>query len=177
MARNAKSVVETGSRGAYRWLTTSRESLHPLLDACPQTVLNKYVAVTSLDSGPLVLHEEERAAGWENRSGIAYSPKLQSVQQLPQAGYDEWYIFQSPADLGQVWQGDVFDAPLPSGSVAVFVNYGGFSLHNPGMQRLLDLFWTQLESIRPESFVADGDLLNFVSRDQELFAAVCAALA
>jgi hypothetical protein len=76
-----------------------------------------------------------------------------------------------------VRQGNVFDAPLQSGSVAVFVNFGGFNLHDPGIQPLSDLFWTQLESIRPESFIADGDFLNFVSRDQELFAAVCAALA
>jgi hypothetical protein len=177
MARNAKPVVETGSRGAYRWLTTSRESLNPLLAACPQAVLNKYLAVTSFDSGQLVLNEQERAAGWENHNGIAYSPRLQSLQDLPHDGYDEWYIFQSPADLGQVWKGDVFNAPLQSGSIAVFVNFSGFSLHNPGTRTLFDLFWTQLESIGPESFVADGDLLNFVSRDQELFAAVCAALA
>jgi hypothetical protein len=177
MARNAKSVVEIGSRGVYRWLTTSREFLDPLLAACPQAVLNKHLAVTSLDSGLPVLNEHQRASGWENRNGIAYSPKLQSVQDLPHDGYDEWYIFQSPADLGQVWQGDVFDAPLRSGSVAVFVNFSGFSLHDPGMLPLFDLFWTQLELIRPESFIADGDFLNFVSRDRELFAAVCAALA
>jgi hypothetical protein len=85
MATNAKSVVETGSRGAYRWLTTSRESLNPLLAACPQAVLNKYLAVTSLDSGSPMLNEHQRAAGWENRNGIAYSPKLQSVQDLPHA--------------------------------------------------------------------------------------------
>jgi hypothetical protein len=176
MAKNAKSAVATGSRGAYLWLTASKQCLDSLLGACPQVVLDRYLAVTSLDSGPLMLSEEEIGAGWESRNGIAYSPKIQSVEKLPHEGYDEWYVFKSPAELGQLVQGNLFEAPFQSGQVASFVNFGGFSLHDPAMQALVDLFWMQLESIHPESFVADGDLLNFVSCDQELFAAVCAAL-
>jgi hypothetical protein len=173
MARNVKSAFETGSHGAYLWLTADKQRLGSLLAVCPQTVLDKYLAITSLDSGPLVLNDEEVAAGWKSRNGIAYSPKVQSVDKLPHDGYDEWYVFQSPPDLGQLVQGD---PPLRSGYVAAVVNFGGFSLCDPAMQALVDLFWMQLESVRPESFIADGDLLNFVSCDQELFAGVCAAL-
>jgi hypothetical protein len=61
---------------------------------------------------------------------------------------------------------------LQYGHVANFVNFGGFSLHDPVLQDLADLFWKQLEAIRPESYIADGDFLNFVSCDRELFAAV-----
>ncbi len=44
------------------------------------------------------------------------------------------------------------------------------------MKDLADLFWLQLESIQPECFIADGGLLNFVTYDEQLFAAVCVAL-
>ena len=40
----------------------------------------------------------------------------------------------------------------------------------------MDLFWMQLELIQPESFIADGSLLNFVTCDGQLFATVSAAL-
>jgi hypothetical protein len=38
------------------------------------------------------------------------------------------------------------------------------------------MFWLQLGLIQPESFIADGGLLNFVTYDEQRFAAVCAAL-
>jgi len=43
------------------------------------------------------------------------------------------------------------------------------------MQDLIDLFWARLEQVRPESFIADGDFLNFVTCDSVLFTAVYAA--
>jgi hypothetical protein len=168
--------VQTGSRGQYQWLTSDEHDLASLLATCPQAVLDKYVAVTSYDSGSLTLNDEEVAAGWESRKGIAYSPKIESVVKLRPDGFDEWYVFDSPTDLGQLFKGNVFEKPLRAGIVAAFVNFGGFSLSNPVVQGLLDLFWPQLESIGPESLIADGAFLNFVSRDKALFAAVCTAL-
>jgi hypothetical protein len=44
------------------------------------------------------------------------------------------------------------------------------------MKDLADLFWLRLELIQPESFIADGGLLNFVTCDEQLFTAVCTAL-
>lgn len=39
------------------------------------------------------------------------------------------------------------------------------------------LFWQQLDSIRPESFIADSDaFLTFVSRNEDIFVAVCNAM-
>jgi hypothetical protein len=103
------------------------------------------------------------------------------VQDTECAGFDEWYVLESPLDLGQVWKGNsVFEAPLNRGQVSVIDNFLGFSLHDPSvqaMQALADLFWKQLECIHPESYIADGEpYLNFVSRDQLLFAAVRQAL-
>lgn len=131
------------------------------------------------DSGPLHLNDDELPLGWQTHNDIAYSPRIQSIEKLAYGdcgGFDEWYVFNAAADLGQIVEGNIFEAQLQSGQVAVFVNYGGFALHAPMMQDLLDLFWPQLERISPESYIADGDVLNFVSRDKELFAAVLQAL-
>jgi hypothetical protein len=70
-----------------------------LLQICPEVALGKYIAITSIDSGTLVPTDEEKADGWESRGQIAYCPKVESVESLPRAGYDEWYIFGSPAAL------------------------------------------------------------------------------
>ena len=177
---NTSPVIwETGSHGVYQWLTTGQHDLGTLLRLCPQALLGKYLAVTSFDSGPLILNQDEVSAGWQTRDGIAYSPKIHAVENLVYGecgGFDEWYVFDSPAELGRVLEGNIFVTAPQAGQVAVFVNYGGFGLHTPVMKGLVDLFWPQLEQISPESYIADGDLLNFVTRDKDLFMAVRKAL-
>ena len=172
-------IWATGSHGAYQWLTTGQHDLDTLLRLCPQALMNKYIAVTSFDSGPLDLNDDEISTGWQTRNDIAYSPKIQSIDKLARGkcgGFDEWYVFETPTDLGQVMSGNIFEAPLQPGRVAVFVNYGSFGSHDSIIQALTDLFWRQLEWIHPESFIADGNLLSFVSRDKELFTNVFQAL-
>jgi hypothetical protein len=135
--------METGSRGRYFWLTSADHDLDYLLMSCPQIVLARYLAVTSSDSGSLVPNEDEVIAGWESRGGIAYSRKIESVEKLPHDLYDEWYLFESPRDLGNLFQGNVFETSMQA---RAFVNFGGFSLHSPEMRDLADLFCLQLES-------------------------------
>ena len=91
-------MLKVGSQAEYEWLVTDRQ--FDLLQICPDVVLGKYIAITSFDSGPLVLTDEEKTAGWESRSNIAYSPKIQEVASLPRDQYDEWYIFDRSVDLG-----------------------------------------------------------------------------
>jgi hypothetical protein len=177
----------TGCRGAYRWLTTGQHELDNLRRQCPQALIGKYVAVTSLDSGPMVLTDEEKHSGWNSRNEIAYSPRVQSaedcrIERLPGGecvAFNEWYVFNSPCDLGELWHGNnVFEAPITPGRVLTFVNFAdGFALHNPEMTNLVSLFWEQLDWIQPESYIADADvLLTFVSRNEEIFFTVSNAL-
>jgi hypothetical protein len=167
--------LATGSHGAYKWLTT-RHELDDILRLCPAVVLGKYLAITSIDSGHLSPSTEEKLAGWESRLGIAYSPLVQSVETLPRDGWDEWYVFRQSVDLGVSRLGsNIFDPPLQPGGVGVFVNYC-LALHRPEMKGLIDPFWQQLDWIQPESYIADNDYLTFVSRDENLFAAVCETL-
>ncbi|HEY2168149.1 MAG TPA: hypothetical protein VGJ30_00875, partial [Candidatus Angelobacter sp.] len=125
------------------------------------------MAVTSFDSGSLSLSDEKKAAGWESRKGIAYSPLIRSVGTLPErGGFDEWYVFGTPIDLGEKGRGNVFESSLSAGQVEVFVNFAeGFDLHQPN--DLVPLFWRQLEWIRPESYIADTHLLlTFMSTNR-----------
>jgi hypothetical protein len=55
--------------------------------------------------------------------------------------------------------------------VSVFVNYG-FALDSVEWRDLAALFWRQMEWICPESYMADGNYLNFVSANKSLFASV-----
>ena len=180
MARNPHSTVpfNSGARGEHQWLTTSEYDLDGLLTLCPAVTFGKYLAVTSFDSGPLSLNELEKKRGWYSRGEIAYSPQIQSLEVLPpRGGFDEWYVFEQSVDLGHLGdRANIFEAPLTPGQVETFVNFcDGCALHRPN--DLTDLFWRQLEWIRPESYVADGDnLLTFVTTNENLFSLVSKAL-
>jgi hypothetical protein len=167
-------MLTVGSEGLYEWLVSDRQ--FDLLKICPEIVVGKYVAITSIDSSPLTPTDEESAAGWEIRGKIAYSPKIQNMKDLPRAGWDEWYIFDNPTDLGTSHLAEnVFEVPQEQGHVSVFVNYC-FALHQADMKALATLFWQQMARIRPESYVADNDYLNFVTMNKTLFASVRNAL-
>jgi hypothetical protein len=167
-------MLTVGSHGVYEWLVTDRH--FDLVQVCPYVVLGKYVAITSFDSGPLLPTNEEKAAGWESRNNIAYSPRIQNVQSLPRDQYDEWYIFDGRTDLGISHLAEnIFEAPQERGHVSVFVNYG-FALDPPERASLANLFWPQIDWIRPESYVADNDFLTFVSANRSVFARVLDAV-
>lgn len=153
-------MLTVGSEGLYEWLATEQE--FDLLQVCPEIVLGKYVAIMSIDSGWFEPAEKETAAGWQSREKIAYSPKIQRVEEVPSDGWDEWYIFDKPVDLGKSHLGEnMFEVPQEQGHVSDFVNYG-FALHPPDRNHLASLFWQQIARIRPESYVADNDYLTFV---------------
>ena len=129
----------------------------------------------------LQVTDGERAAGWETRENIAYSPRIKSVTGLPHEnrhgwcfGFDEWYVFDSPVDLGERSKGEnIFAAPLERGCVEIFVGFLGFAFHDPKMEPITSLFWKQIEWIQPESYIADGNAcLTFVTRNKNLFRAV-----
>lgn len=164
-------MVTVGSQGSYELLVTDES--FDLLELCPEIVLGKYLAVTSIDSGQLIPTDQETAIGWQSRAKIAYSPKIENAQDLPRKGWDEWYIFNTPIDLGTSHLAEnIFEVPQEQGHLSVLVNYG-FALHPPERaHHLAELFWPQMARIRPESYVADNDYLTFVSMNKAVFARV-----
>jgi len=179
-------TLHTGSCGDYLWLTSEDHDLSNLMLFCPETVLNKYLALTAIDSGVLEVTDLEKATGWKTRKGVAYSPRIKSVAGLPHeerhgycdAGFDEWYVFKEPTDIGERRETNIFEAHFQLGCIWVFVVFSRWGLHDPSMQVVTDLFWKQMEWIQPESFIADGDAyLNFVTRNKDLYVTVRSALA
>jgi hypothetical protein len=163
-------MLTVGSEGLYEWLVTDEP--FDLLQVCPEVVLGKYVAITSIDSSFLVPTDDEIAAGWQSREKIAYSPKVQNIESLPRDGWDEWYIFDNSTDLGTSHLAEnIFEVPRGKGHLSVFVNYC-FAFHQPERKYLADLFWQQISWIRSESYMADNDYLSFASMNKNLFVKV-----
>ena len=160
-------MFTVGFQGRFQWLVT--DETFDLLELCPEIVLGKFVAVTSFDSGQFLPSDKETAAGWQHRAKIAYSPKVEKPEDLPRAGWDEWYIFNTPTDLGTSHLSEnIFEVPQEEGHLSVLVNYG-FALHPPERAKLAVLFWPQMARIRPESYVAENDFLTFVTMNEVLF--------
>jgi hypothetical protein len=140
--------------------------------------------VTSYDSGPLRVTDEQKLSGWIDRGGITYSPRIESLDMVPVCIYDEWYVVKAPADLGAIREGDISDTPLSLGHLEVFVSYYafvpyGFVMDELEMQADVSRFWQQMEQILPEAYIAESDYgsLTFVTRDDDLFAAARRGLA
>ncbi len=171
MATPESFSLTVGAHGAYEWLATE-QSLDDLLRLCPDLVLGKYVAITSIDSGSFYPTDEQKASVWENRHGIAYSSRIENVDQLPREGWDEWYIFENPPDLGELVRGkNVFEASLTAGEVYAFVNFN-FGLHARSDEPMAPYFWKQFEWIRPQTYIADsGYHLTVISADKTIFKA------
>ena len=170
-------IITRGTHGEFHWLTVGGDVyMGTFLTLVPEAVLGRYLAVTSLDSG-VPREFPELLPGWKLRGDVVYSPIVESVGSLlyqrdgPESpGYDEWYVFATPHDLGQVFHGNYFEFQPGRGETLVFVNTFAFVLHKPGvLPEILDRFWNQLEIIDPESYIADGrDYLTFVSKRKEL---------
>jgi|SRR3984893_8382623 len=182
MAKTSK-----GSEGNYFWLVqpldpqnTSRP-LTNLVGNCPEVLLNNYLIVTSLDSGPLQPSNQQLFNGWRRNGKLTTSPRISNPGEVPFGWFDEWYVFDKPT--------------VPS-EVEVFVNYGTFSLGDrypavttmyigsdksavdkmvQGALELQQRFWEQIETIEPLSYVANGNSFIFVTRDQRLYEKVIAS--
>jgi hypothetical protein len=175
-----------GAHGLYQWLTMFQRDISTLLRLCPDVVLNKYLAVTSIDGGTLQLTDEEKRDGWwttaearvfrgsswgrrEDRDDwkVAFSPRLDSIHGLPNgthneccAGFDEWYVF---------------DRTVPAGEIEVFVNWVSFRLYAPEWKWCADRFWKQMARLAPESYIADGTVFTFCTCKADVFTKVLSA--
>lgn len=156
-----------------------------LLHVCPEVVLGKYIAVTSIDGGPLRLTTADQVEGWctaeagrvfrgtawsppeyQDDWKVAHSPRITSVHGLPNethdgccAGHDEWYVFEHAAPIEEI---------------ETFVNWDGFRLYDPKFQWCTDRFWSQIEKMKPESYISDGAVLMVVTRNPALFQRIIA---
>jgi hypothetical protein len=178
MDLSTKIEVHTGSHGPYEWLVTNHH-LSALLELCPQIVRGNYVAITSLDSSPLFLSDEELASGWNSRGGIAYSPLISEPANIPREWYDEWYVLDAPREIGHLAppEANVFTTPRAAGEIHAFVNFN-LTIHLQEMDLLTQVFWGEIERIRPYAYLAQSDCwLTFVTADRTMFKKAIMALA
>jgi hypothetical protein len=69
----------------------------------PAIVPDKFVTATLLRQWRIGITDPEKLEEWDLRNDIGYSPRIESVESMPaQAGYDEWHVFEEPADLGRL---------------------------------------------------------------------------
>jgi len=182
-------TLRTGIHGEYFWLTSSYEDYSgTLVRLCPEVFIGRYIVVTAIDSGIPWLSDRQKEAGWEERRGIVYSPLLSSTDDVfyqrdgyDQPGYDEWYFFQTIADLGERQEGNPFEeatAPRP-GRTMKFVGMPSAMVQgiDPISEPIRRMFWEQIGWIQPESHIADSqNCLTFVTRNRELFELVLGRL-
>jgi hypothetical protein len=147
--------------------------LDNLLEVCPAVLLNKFVAVTSCDSGPLPIDAHAQAIGWRIRDGIAYSPQVTSPELFPyHVHFDEWYVFSAAAEPERI--SNTNNAPR---RVETFVN-AYLRLDDPEMNERTTQLWQLIEHIRPESYIAEADWgwLTLITRNPEIFASLQTSL-
>lgn len=167
----------TGEYGSYRWINTECE-LRDFLALCPEAILGKRLAVTSIDGASLVPTSDELQSGWRSAKGVAYSPPIHSLNELPNEAhkewcdfFHEWYTFDEFVDLGEVVEhSNIFeDGPRP-GRVFRFATFLGFALRDRGYAEIVKFFWKQMDFIQPDSYIGDGDrYLSFATRSEPLF--------
>jgi hypothetical protein len=149
--------MKTGSRSGYwvvQWSEDWDPSLLGVLEAVPELMLNRRVAITSCDSGPYRPTEEEYAMGWTYSTEIALSSPIESILQLPAPGFDEWYVYDREPLI------------IPNFS---FVNYYDFSPLDSSADTSKK-FWDQVESVKPLHVLGDGASNMFViTRDLDMF--------
>jgi hypothetical protein len=161
-----------GVHGEYRWVESAAHSILDVLVHCPSAVDSKGLVITAFAGGPPLPSDEDAQRGWRLKGSVLYIPQSESPVRIPSDDFREWYIFDS--------------AP-PQREFAVFANYDWFTL-GPAiaskpqansrwdLRRVQRIFWQLLETAQPESYLACGSRLIFVTRNPDYFHCVLKGL-
>ena len=161
-----------GFHGEYRWVESAAHGILDVLVHCPVAIDSKGLVITAFVGGPPLPSDEDAQRGWRLKGSVLYIPETESPGRIPSEAFREWYIFDS--------------AP-PEREFAVFANYDWFTL-GPAiatkaqansrwdLRRIQRIFWQLLESSSPESYLACGSRLIFVTRNPAYFSCVLKGL-
>ncbi len=161
-----------GVHGEFKWLETPAHEIHDVLQVCPEVVTRKNIAITSFDPKKLRPVEEQWLRECRVAGSALYLPSVNDAEALPYHVFDEWYIFSSA---------------LEEKTLKRFLNYEWFTLgpaqvlysrHNLAwdVKRMRRLFWQEMEQAYPESYLAHGNRLMFVTRNSRYFSSVLRGL-
>lgn len=157
-------MMRTGTKSGY-WVIEWKEEFDPSLDDLvprfPEIVAGHRVVIASFDSGPFMPYPAELEKGWSVIHEVAVSPSIDSLQDLPTAGFDEWYVY---------------DQEVPASHFEAFVSYLGFSpLDEESLQAIA--FWKQVEQLQPLHALGAGTpVMFFITRDEAMFKKICIGL-
>ena len=146
----------TGRHDDYFWIewNEASASLQNLLAKMPDIVMNQYLVNTSFDSGNLFLSAEERQKGWRSVGTLAHSPRITDVQMIPHDQFDEWLVFPQQREVS-AWES--------------VINYCGFSVVRKEFEWIQEKLWSQLELVRPQTYLGEGDNLILVTLSERLY--------
>jgi hypothetical protein len=177
--------VKTGNHNGYQWLEAEQADLETFIQRCSTAFVGKYIAVTAVDSGPLLPREADLLAGWSSNGTVAFSPCIASPSNLSvindhgncSYAYNEIYSFEAPPILGQIFRGNPFEAKICPENLIVFVNFLGFRFSAPDQTAITDMFWAQVGWMQPQCYIADHpDCLLFATNNADLFRSVFTTL-
>ena len=149
----AHGTMTVGNHCGYYWVQWEKAALDRLLLGVPEIVLDHYLVNTSSDSDSLVLSEAEYVAGWRTVGKLSYSPLIRDVTAIRHEEFEEWLTFRAPTKIPS-WE--------------AVVNFCGFSLTDRSYDWIHAKLWGQLERFRPESFLAQGERLIFITANAQL---------
>lgn len=146
--------MNKGQHNNYFWFQTfdTAFTIQRFLVEFKTHLLNKYVCVTAFDSGILHLSHEEKQAGWLQVNGTAISPAITKDTLIPNAGFDEWFVFDQIPDELKLTD--------------IYVNFSSFNLFDN--TDILMSFWKEIELNQPLNYIAEGNSLTIVTADEKL---------
>lgn len=163
-------MINSGKYSEYYWIEIVSDSynMDSLILLFPEFIIDKYLSIISFDSDSFVPTDDELQRGWVYEDEIAYFDKVTAFE-LSQNSlfdiYDQWLLF----DTKQRFK-----------SMDIFVNYSGFSIDLNASREILTLkdterFWNQIEKIKPQKFILNGDKLIFGTNNHMEFEKVKAS--
>lgn len=159
-------MMRRGQKRSYGWIEV-RDFEPPLGQLIAALHAGKRLAIVAFDSGPLRPDPVEERNGWSVVGSSMLSPPLDATVEIPEAGYDEWYVMDHIPN--HAWSPDVFvnqmsftlasAEQLARGQDATW-NRHAWDWLAPAQTK----FWEQLESLNALTYVASGDHVIVVSR-------------
>ena len=163
-------MTKSGKHNEYYWIETLPDNynMDSLISEFPEFVIDKCLSIVSFDSDSFLPTESELQRGWVYKNEIAYFDNMTKFELFQNSLfdiYDQWLIF----DKKQRFE-----------SMEIFVNYGGFSTDLNESRKILELadtkrFWNQIEKIRPQKFILNGDNLIFGTTNEKEYIKVKAS--
>ena len=176
-----------GTHDGYFWLEGQGDTVFDLLRSRPEIVAGKYVVIKVGYSGSLPPAERERYAGWTVGNGILISPRLASVDEIPEPQrpyFFEWLVFPQ-SDSAHEYAHLAHGGISPPSSLSVSLRDARSALQEPArrphpgsardrverLRQAQQRFWDRMRQAAPESYLSAGRSFVFVTRDRHLHAA------